>query len=38
LADLPTGRLLKLGLALTWPLLVAALAAVAVLGFALNRR
>lgn len=38
LADLPTGRLLRLGLALTWPLLVAALAAVVVLALALNRR
>lgn len=38
LADLPLSKLLKLGLALTWPLLVAALAAVVVLALALNRR
>ena len=38
LADLPLARLLKLGLALTWPLLVAALAAIVVLAVSLNRR
>lgn len=38
LADLPLRRLLRLGLALTWPLLVASLAAVIVLALALGRR
>ncbi len=38
LADLPLPRLLRLGLALTWPLLVASLVAIMVLALSLNRR